>query len=77
LLTAGRLHWVVAADTDERLECPLADILAGKGLEAVAGFGSSDCRCRSHLFRSPCEGAVNLAEAALVELGLRPRVLPS
>jgi Uri superfamily endonuclease len=41
-------------EVDERLEHAWAGILAGiEGVEeAVAGFGSSDCLCSSHLFRS-------------------------
>jgi len=31
-------------------ECVVADILRTKS-ESVEGFGSSDCRCKSHLFR--------------------------
>lgn len=33
------------------LECPLAQALAGT-FSQVDGFGSSDCRCSSHLFRA-------------------------
>lgn len=33
-----------------RLECLLASDLAGLAQARVAGFGSSDCRCSSHLF---------------------------
>lgn len=33
------------------LECEVAAGLAGLGAQEVAGFGCSDCRCRSHLFR--------------------------
>ena len=33
------------------LECALARSLAALGGRAVAGFGSSDCRCKSHLYR--------------------------
>jgi Uri superfamily endonuclease len=31
-------------------ECRLADLLRRRGC-AVSGFGSSDCNCRSHLFK--------------------------
>lgn len=42
------LESVFCGKTGERLEC----ILAGTfGEEYVPGFGCSDCRCRSHLFR--------------------------
>lgn len=76
LLTAGRLLALVAADTDDRLECALAGALAARGLEVVPGFGSSDCRCRGHLFRVSCDAALEPAQAALEGLGLSPRVLP-
>ena len=49
LLEKGRVQEVIYAPTDERLECRLA-----QGLEhvfrSIPGFGSSDCRCPSHLF---------------------------
>lgn len=76
LLTAGHPLSLVAADTDDRLECALAGALAGRGLEVVPGFGSSDCRCRGHLFRTPCGVAVEVAAAAMADLCLHPRVLP-
>jgi Uri superfamily endonuclease len=66
LAPVKRLHWHIDALTsaapvvsiwyvagDDRLECRWAQILAGHpGVEAPApGFGSSDCKCRTHLFR--------------------------
>jgi Uri superfamily endonuclease len=51
LLEKGRVRKVMFAETNKRLECQLA-----QGLERVfqsfSGFGSSDCRCPSHLFFS-------------------------
>ena len=35
---------------DERLECRIADMVAGYG-EPVPRFGCSDCKCQSHLYR--------------------------
>lgn len=37
----------VSAETTQRLECTLADAIGGV---CIPYFGSSDCRCRSHLF---------------------------
>lgn len=37
--------------SDLDLECEVAAGVAGVASEAVPGFGCSDCRCRSHLFR--------------------------
>jgi sugar fermentation stimulation protein A len=34
-----------------RLECSLAQAVAGLAVDAISGFGSSDCNCFSHLFR--------------------------
>nr|WP_319377116.1 GIY-YIG nuclease family protein [uncultured Methanoregula sp.] len=62
------LRLAVHAVTEERLECRLADALAGA---AIPGFGSSDCDCPSHLFyrtRNP----VNEIEYAFRSLGLEP-----
>lgn len=36
--------------SDRRIECEVADSISKVGLP-VAGFGCSDCRCRSHLFK--------------------------
>ena len=36
--------------TDERVECTFAEEVSSRG-DAVRGFGCSDCRCESHLFR--------------------------
>ncbi|MBL8057802.1 MAG: GIY-YIG nuclease family protein [Anaerolineales bacterium] len=44
--------WRVAPD---RLECAWADAIAGwpGAAPAVPGFGASDCRCLTHLWRVP------------------------
>ncbi len=60
---------VVSAPTDRRVECDLARLIGG---EVVPGFGSSDCRCRSHLFRRPDDPAGEVF-AAFRALGLACR----
>ena len=47
----GRMRPVDAYLLPGKDECRLADLLA-QGLEPIDGVGSSDCRCRSHLFRA-------------------------
>jgi sugar fermentation stimulation protein A len=42
-------------ESDQSLECSLARALA-VSFESVKGFGSSDCRCGSHLFRAAVGG---------------------
>ena len=47
--TMLEVWWVVG---EERQECLWASAIAGQQGEIVApGFGSSDCRCPTHLFR--------------------------
>ena len=52
LLTRAKLVDIVVAESEERKECAVAGELA-KTLAGTQGFGSSDCRCESHLFYSP------------------------
>jgi Uri superfamily endonuclease len=46
---------IIYAETMERKECALARTLS-LALPSVAGFGSSDCKCPSHLFFSRDRG---------------------
>jgi len=52
LLTRSRVIDVIQGETNERKECAVAEEIA-KHLNPIAGFGSSDCTCHSHLFYSP------------------------
>jgi Uri superfamily endonuclease len=60
------LRYTVHALTGERLECRLAETLGGAN---IPKFGSSDCRCVSHLFYRH-QNPVREIEAAFVCLGL-------
>jgi len=60
-----RVEAVFTLDSDEPMECAIAAAISRKG-QPVKGFGCSDCRCESHLFK--VEGC-----AFLSELGLKPR----
>jgi len=51
LLTRARAVDVIVAQGRTRKECAVAGGLA-KHLSSVRGFGSSDCKCKSHLFYS-------------------------
>jgi len=61
--------WVASAD---RLECQWSGLLqALLGIEEpVPGFGASDCRCRTHLYRLPGDDL----DAAYAALGSPERV---
>ncbi len=52
LLALGEIKGVFVLRTEERLECALAHALGKRFEPAVRGFGSSDCRCETHLFRA-------------------------
>ena len=41
--------------SSERLECRIAEALSGILEAGPRGFGSSDCRCATHLFFSPTD----------------------
>ncbi len=64
---------VIAAESDEKMECAVASELA-KNLKCVDGFGSSDCSCNSHLFFSPdLHNLTNLSLKAFKANGLKPK----
>jgi Uri superfamily endonuclease len=59
-LSSDREAILLPSDVD--IECSVADrvrSLPGAS-EPIAGFGSSDCRCRSHLFRLDDRGYIAL-----------------
>jgi Uri superfamily endonuclease len=49
LLNEAEVEEIILCQGDVKVECSLAQALAGK-LQSVPGFGSSDCKCRSHLY---------------------------
>jgi len=52
---AAKIIKVFFKEAPKAEECKTAQVIGEKG-KAVAGFGCSDCRCRSHLFRvDSCE----------------------
>ncbi|MFQ5793496.1 MAG: DUF123 domain-containing protein [Candidatus Bipolaricaulia bacterium] len=53
LLVPGRLHKAFLIETYQDLECKLAGELAKRVEPVIKGFGTSDCRCKTHLFQLP------------------------
>ena len=49
LLKKSEIDEIIICRSEERLECYLAQALAGI-FSSIPGFGSSDCKCQSHLF---------------------------
>jgi Uri superfamily endonuclease len=49
LLPEAEVWEIIIFPSEERRECLLAQSLA-LGFQAIPGFGSSDCKCKSHLY---------------------------
>jgi Uri superfamily endonuclease len=49
LLQQALIKEIILWETEERVECILAQTLS-KEFHPISGFGSSDCRCSSHLY---------------------------
>ena len=49
LLEKASIKRIVLYETEERLECILAQALS-KEFPSIPGFGCSDCKCQSHLY---------------------------
>lgn len=49
LLSEAQVLQVILCEVERRLECLLSQVLANE-FSSVPGFGSSDCRCKSHLY---------------------------
>jgi sugar fermentation stimulation protein A len=50
LRAVAEFHSLLAIRSSERLECEIAKTLSGIAEWSIAGFGSSDCSCETHLF---------------------------
>jgi Uri superfamily endonuclease len=67
LLAVGAWRGAYWREAGPGAECRLAQAL-GRDLAVVPGFGSSDCRCRGHLFYAPGQPD---PEGVLRALGLK------
>ena len=54
LLQKACIKSILLCETDGRAECTIARAL-GHQFDSIPGFGSSDCKCRSHLFLASVE----------------------
>jgi Uri superfamily endonuclease len=65
LLEEAILAGITICETEERAECLIAQALSSQ-LGSISGFGSSDCRCRSHLFFAASESQIKSAISAIL-----------
>ena len=76
LLPRGKPAAIIAGHTSQPLECPLA-VSLGRQFEVFRRFGSSDCRCRGHLFHNEeLAPLVDAVRETIQGLGCDPFVLP-
>jgi len=52
LLEKASIADIILCETEERIECTIAQALKGQ-FDSIPGFGTSDCKCNSHLFFTP------------------------
>lgn len=71
-LGKGKIYRVIYAETSSRKECDLAGNLSER-FESIKNFGSSDCKCRSHLFFSERKFRRDVFDA-FRKSGLKPLV---
>ena len=70
LLSAADVLGAVVRGDGQRHECQWADWLRSRETECVRRFGSSDCRCKGHLFYLGASSSLNdLTRCAQRELG--------
>ena len=72
LLQKASINNIIICETKNRAECAIAQAISGQ-FASIPGFGSSDCKCRSHLFFT-AEEMTGKIMTILDSLGMRPRL---
>ena len=73
LLERASTSSIILSETNDRTECAVAQALR-RQFDSIPGFGSSDCKCRSHLFFAANKMKPTIM-ATLSSLGIKPRLL--
>lgn len=69
LTVKASINSIIISESQQKIECSIAKALESQ-FACVAGFGSSDCKCTSHLFFVPDrEEMKSRIEKALGQLG--------
>ncbi len=72
LLEKASIVDIILCETNDRMECIIAQALNGQ-FDSIPGFGSSDCKCRSHLFFAANKMKSTIM-ATLNSLSMQPRL---
>ena len=74
LLLMASISSIILFETRDRVECTIAHALS-RQFDSIPGFGSSDCRCHSHLFFTTEERQLKSAVMSdIAQLDIRPRL---
>ena len=74
LLPKASITDIIIGESEDRVECAIARALSAQ-FDSIPGFGSSDCRCSSHLFFAAKEKQIKSAIIMTLEsLSIRPRL---
>jgi Uri superfamily endonuclease len=74
LLPKAPITEIIIGESEGRVECAIAQALSAQ-FDSIPGFGSSDCRCSSHLFFAAKERQMKLAIVRTLEsLSIQPRL---
>jgi Uri superfamily endonuclease len=65
LLSRTSISGIILCQTTEKSECTIVQGL-GSQLDSIPGFGSSDCKCRSHLFFAADESQIKSSIMAIL-----------
>ena len=72
LLQKASINSIILCEANDRVECNIAQALSSQ-FDSIPGFGSSDCRCYSHLLFATDEMEATIL-AILNPLDIRPRL---
>ena len=75
LLQQAPISDIILCETKDRVECAIAQALS-RQFESIPGFGSSDCKCRSHLFFTADERQMKSKVMTNIgSLSIKPRLI--
>ncbi len=72
LLRSASITGIILCESEHGIECDIAQALKYR-FNSIPGFGSSDCKCPSHLFFATEEMEQEIL-TTLNSLGMRPRL---
>ena len=72
LLQKESISSIIICETEDRVECAIAQALS-RQFDSIISFGSSDCKCSSHIFYDAEEMGQEIM-TVLCSLGMKPKL---